>query len=261
MFLMMLERGMRVDEAVWFDTGWEFPAMSAHIDRVEAETGVAVTRLRPSLPFEYWMFDHVRTKGEHVGEAGYGWARMGSRWCTKLKTAAIDRHVKAMAGRRMVVQYVGIAADESHRAKGKRYPLVQWGVTEAEALAYCRARGYDWGGLYDRFDRVSCWCCPLQRLSDLRELRRGFPELWERLADMDARAWNDFRIDCPVERLERRFAFEDCQATVLGYIEEREAVERRANDGGGGSGACIASERQGEQGRRETAPTVLSIKE
>lgn len=50
----------------------------------------------------------------------------------------------------------------------------------------------------------------------------------------------------PVEQLERRFAFEDCQTTVLGYIAEREAMERRANDGGYGSGACIASERQGD---------------
>ncbi|CBL04519.1 phosphoadenosine phosphosulfate reductase family protein [Gordonibacter pamelaeae] len=246
MLIMMLERGMPVDEVVWFDTGWEFPAMVGHIGKVEAETGVPVTRLRPDLPFNYWMFDHVRMKGARAGEAGYGWARMGSRWCTKIKTSAIDRHVKAMAGRRRVVQYVGIAADEAHRAKGKRYPLVEWGVTEAEALAYCRARGYDWGGLYDRFDRVSCWCCPLQRLSDLRELRRSFPDLWELLRDMDARAWNDFRIDCTVEQLERRFAFEDCQTTVLGYIAEREAMERRANDGGYGSGACIASERQGD---------------
>lgn len=160
MLIMMLERGMPVDEVVWFDTGWEFPAMVGHIGKVEAETGVPVTRLRPDLPFNYWMFDHVRMKGARAGEAGYGWARMGSRWCTKIKTSAIDRHVKAMAGRRRVVQYVGIAADEAHRAKGKRYPLVEWGVTEAEALAYCRARGYDWGGLYDRFDRVSCWCAP-----------------------------------------------------------------------------------------------------
>ena len=71
-------------------------------------------------------------------------------------------------------------------------------------------------------------------------------DLWELLRDMDARAWNDFRIDCTVEQLERRFAFEDCQTTVLGYIAEREAMERRANDGGYGSGACIASERQGD---------------
>lgn len=70
--IMMLERGMPVDEVVWFDTGWEFPAMVGHIGKVEAETGVPVTRLRPDLPFNYWMFDHVRMKGARAGEAGYG---------------------------------------------------------------------------------------------------------------------------------------------------------------------------------------------
>lgn len=224
MLIMMLERGMPVDEVVWFDTGWEFPAMVGHIGKVEAETGVPVTRLRPDLPFNYWMFDHVRMKGARAGEAGYGWARMGSRWCTKIKTSAIDRHVKAMAGRRRVVQYVGIAADEAHRAKGKRYPLVEWGVTEAEALAYCRARGYDWGGLYDRFDRVSCWCCPLQRLSDLRELRRSFPDLWELLRGMDAR----------LERLPHRLHGRAARATVRlrGLPDHRPRLHRRARSNG-----------------------------
>ena len=50
MLIMMLERGLPVDEVVWFDTGWEFPAMVGHIGKVEAETGVPGTRLRPDLP-------------------------------------------------------------------------------------------------------------------------------------------------------------------------------------------------------------------
>lgn len=38
MLLMMLERGMRVDEVVSADTGMEFPAMDKHLRRVEEYT-------------------------------------------------------------------------------------------------------------------------------------------------------------------------------------------------------------------------------
>ena len=36
---------------------------------------------------------------------------------------------------------------------------------------YCYDHGFDWDGLYEIFRRVSCWCCPLQSLSELRKRR------------------------------------------------------------------------------------------
>ena len=219
MLLMMLERGMQVDEVVCADTGMEFPAMAAHLRRVEEYTGIPITYLRAEFGFEHLMFDHVRTKGKHVGVAGYGWARPNARWCTsKLKTDLIDRHFRTISKTREVVHYVGIAADETRRVKDKRYPLVEWGVTEAEALAYCYAHGFDWGGLYETFARVSCWCCPLQPLAELRKLRHEFPELWVQLRDMDARAWNTFRRDYSAEQLEHRFAQEDAQTSIFDEV-------------------------------------------
>ena len=81
-------------------------------------------------------------------------------------------------------------------------------MTEADCLAYCEARGFDWGGLYDLFRRVSCWCCPLQPLSELCTLRKHFPELWKKLRHMDAHTWRQFRADYSGEQLEQRFALE-----------------------------------------------------
>lgn len=39
------------------------------------------------------------------------------------------------------MHYVGIAADEPNRIKGEQYPLVDQGITEAEALRICYDRG------------------------------------------------------------------------------------------------------------------------
>ena len=73
----------------------------------------------------------------------------------------------------------------------------------------CALPIYDWGGLYRLFDRVSCWCCPLQGLEELRTLRREFPELWERLLEWEAQTWRNFRKDFSVQELEIRFRFEE----------------------------------------------------
>ncbi|MBQ9784271.1 MAG: phosphoadenosine phosphosulfate reductase family protein [Clostridia bacterium] len=215
MLLMMHERGMRIDEVVFADTGMDFPQMHDHIARIERTVGMPVTVVRHELGFEHMMLDHVLAKGKRQGERGYGWPRPNARWCTsKLKTDLIAAYFAELRKTRDVVQYVGIAADEAHRVKGERYPLVEWGVTEAEALRYCYERGFDWGGLYGMFNRVSCWCCPLQGIPELRTLRRNFPDLWEKLLEMDERSFNTFRIDYSARQLEERFAAEDRQLTI-----------------------------------------------
>ena len=99
--------------------------------------------------------------------------------------------------------------------KNTVHPLFDWGITEKQALQYCYDRGFDWGGLYEHFRRVSCWCCPLQRLSELRTLRKYYPELWQELIDMDSRVEYKFKPNYSVEELERRFASEDLQQKLF----------------------------------------------
>lgn len=90
-----------------------------------------------------------------------------------------------------------------------RLPLVEWGMTEADCLQYCYDREYDWDGLYTKMKRVSCWCCPLQFLPELRALYREFPDLWAQLRRWDDMTWRPFRADYSVKELEQRFDFED----------------------------------------------------
>ena len=222
MVLRLLEEGAPLDEIVFFDTGWEFPAMYEHIARFEAYTGRTVTRLHPRRPFTYWMLERpiVARKGERKGRVhriGNGWPSPMRRWCTREKVAIIDKHCKN------AVRYIGIAADEVQRVESanlmsakfeRRYPLFDWDMDEAAALAYCYERGFDWGGLYEHFRRVSCFCCPLQRIGELKTVRRHYPDLWAKMLEWDERmgAHNrGFRGYDKVHDLERRFALEDTQ--------------------------------------------------
>ena len=203
MLLRMLELGMPVDEIIFCDTTVEFPQMYEHLDKVEQYIGRRITRLRAEHDYPYMLLEHRKKNGTQ----GYSFPDFRSRWCTAyFKRDMINRHLKNIAN---VIQYVGIAADEPKRIKDKCYPLADWGWTEADCLKYCYDKGFDWGGLYEVFPRVSCWCCPLKSLNELRQLRHNFPDLWATLLNWQHKTWRKFRADYSVDELEEKFAKED----------------------------------------------------
>ena len=212
MLLRMLEEGMPVDRILFCDTGMEFPGMYEHIDKLEKYIGFPIERLKAPYTFMYLFSEHnpKRKNEELAGLKGFSWPGPLSRWCTsRMKTDIIDAYIRKLEKQYTVEQYIGIAADEPQRIKNFHYPLVDWGMTEADCLKYCQDCGFDWNGLYEIFSRVSCWCCPLQSLEELRKLRKHFPDLWNRLREMDDSTWRTFRADYSVRQLEQRFDFEE----------------------------------------------------
>lgn len=98
-----------------------------------------------------------------------------------------------------------------------RFPLIRWGITEGKALEICYRHGFDWGGLYENFKRVSCFCCPLQGIKALKILFQRYPKLWERMLKMDRsistnRGFRDYET---VEDLNRRFIKEIVKNLLL----------------------------------------------
>ena len=210
----LIEKGCPIDAIIFFDTGWEFPAMLKHIDLVEEKTGLKITRVHPKKSFDHWLrkAEIVARKGPMKGKVhriGNGWPSPLRRWCSRQKINAIDNAIKELMP---VSVYIGIAADEPTRVntKGKYtklYPLVEWGKTEQDCLDYCKELGYTWDGLYDVFQRVSCFCCPLQRIGELRALRKYYPELWAKMLEWDETMPSNegFRGYATVRDLEERF--------------------------------------------------------
>ena len=211
MLLHMLELGMQVDEIIFCDTSVEFPAMYDHVDKVEKYIGRPITRLKNDKSFEYYLLYHeYKPRPSNRRTQGYSFPSSLYRWCTsKLKTDILTKKKKSLEKNYNVIYHVGIAADEIHRIKDLNYPLIDWGWTEADCLKYCYDKGFDWGGLYKLFRRVSCWCCPLKSLSELRQLRKHFPDLWSQLLDWQHKTWRKFRRDYSVDDLEFKFAKED----------------------------------------------------
>ena len=224
MVLHMLELNYPLDEVIFCDTTMDFPGMLRHVEKIKKvveDAGVKFTTLRSEHDFEYYLTAievPSRSKNSnYLGVLGYGWPSHKNRWCTNnLKLSLIKSYFKDMREAYDVIQYVGIAADEDYRLErknnqqaGLRYPLRDWNWTEAEAMAYCREKGYDWEGLYDIFHRVSCWLCPLQLYGNLRNLRKYFPDLWQELLRLDARQWRSFAHGYHISDFDQRFALED----------------------------------------------------
>ena len=184
MLLRLLEEKRPVDLILFCDTGLEFPQMYEHLAHLEAYIGRPIIRLKAEHDFEYYFLHYTPKRKNPALEqySGMSWAGPRNRWCTGiLKTRVVDAYLKELRKDYTVIEYVGIAADEPKRIKDKTYPLAEWGMTEKDCLAYCYEQGFDWGGLYEIFHRVSCWCCPLQSLDELRKLHRYFPDLWRQL--------------------------------------------------------------------------------
>jgi len=230
MLHMMIERGEKIHSVVFFDTGWEFPSMYDHIKLIEQKTGLKVWVLHPRLPFDYLMH-HKPVKSRTVLETeleqikierkriGWGWPSPMRRWCTREKVSQIEHFSKDIENG---VQVIGFAADEAHRAKDntktvKRYPLIEYDITEKQALKYCFDLGYTWGGLYEHYSRVSCYCCPLQKIGDLRKLRKFYPDLWAEMLKKDKLQPDyvpGFKDDKSVHHFEKRFAMEEKQMEI-----------------------------------------------
>ena len=133
MTLLMVERGLPIDVAIYADTGMEFPEMEAHIAKLDdylfRERGIRITMLKSPHSFEWYMFEESKQKPKTlenraklgVPPYGNGWPGMTVRWCTgQLKTHLIHRELARLKGEKTVIQYIGIAADEAWRCKEYR---------------------------------------------------------------------------------------------------------------------------------------------
>lgn len=210
MLLKMIKNNIKIDEIIFCDTGMEFQEMYDHIEKVQEMIQIPITVLKSEKSFEYWMFEHIKTKGKNKGQKGYSWPDFRNRWCTQaLKKQVVSKYLKQYKNVE-VIEYHGIALDEKERAnknkeKKVKYPLIEWKMTEKDCLEYCYSKGLDWGGLYRKLGRVSCWCCPLKSLKELEVIYNEYPNYWQKLKEWDSKTYRQFRSDYSIEELENRF--------------------------------------------------------
>ena len=156
MVLLLLAKKYPLDEVIFFDTGMEFQAIYNNRDKLSdilSSNNIKFSVLKDKKSFEYNAFQREVHKKDGTIVYGYDWCGESRRWATTAKLSTINRHYKDNYGDEVVVEYIGVAADESERIEKHRlkrtksvklYPLVEWGMTERDCLNYCYKHGWNW---------------------------------------------------------------------------------------------------------------------
>lgn len=200
--ILIKKNQLPLDEILYADVGsWMWHGVDEHLQKVENYMDMPITKLDISGKLE-------------EGFKKWGFPSPLIRWCTGIKRDMLNKYLSKYNGK-SITQYVGIAADELNRTGNKRYkkgyvkyPLIEYGITEAMALKLSYQEGFDFGGVYEHRSRFNCWCCPLQRLDELRVLFKYYPEYWEKLREMQWISPNDFRQGMTIMGLSHRFWME-----------------------------------------------------
>lgn len=213
MLLKMIELKYKIDEIKYFFPGtWEWEEIANHIYKLQDYIGKKISILHPQKDFDFLFAKRELTKGPRTGQKGYGWPSWINRWCTGEKIKALQKNIDP----KNTILYVGLSTDTAHRQKHfikhktiAKFPLISWGYDNKKSLQYCLKKGFDWDGLYNRFQNTHCWCCPFQTIDSLRTLRKYYPGKWRILNQMDHRSSRSFKTENKtVGSFDRRFARE-----------------------------------------------------
>lgn len=237
MVLRLIEEGWPLTHVIFFDTGMEFSCIYDVLEEVKRRLpkNVSLVVLKPPRPFLEEML--LKPVNRHDGTVGYGcdWCGGKCRWMTGYKVKGINDFLKSLDG--PYIQYVGIAADEAHRAKeeqNKVYPLIDWGMTEQECLDYCYSKGINWlengVNLYKgvsglKLFRVSCFCCSNKRYMEIYFMYKYLPQYFSRLKALQSRIARPFYHGRTVFELEEEFKDLDRQPRQMSMFEFFELQE------------------------------------
>ena len=178
--ILLVNEGWR-GPIVFADTGCEWPETYCYLSYFEggwlAPRGLSVT----TLGGEWRPGKRARELSLIEYAEWYAYVPLaGIRWCTRTyKADPMARYAQANG---IETQFLGIAADESHRQPLRSRPLVDRNITRQGCIDIIVAEGLDVP------QKSGCYICPFQRDNQWRELWRLHPDLFDRAARLEEAA-------------------------------------------------------------------------
>ena len=208
---LMLERGdvlpgaERPDVAIFADTGAEPRHVYETIEwlRERVSYPVLVERAQGDLERDVrdqlagvsnWRHKSPRPDQCDLPVFGVRGGMVQRQCTTAYKVDVIKRGICGFYGKPAtafrageVVQYIGISWDEAIRMKDSRVQYIRnsWPLVDGR---WTRSGCWEW--LEEEYPghpagRSACYFCPFHSVGEWRELKRRYPELWERSLDLD----------------------------------------------------------------------------
>lgn len=195
LMILLREKGIEF-EAVFADTGGEWPETYEHIDWLQAH-GWPVTILTPEIQGVVGL--HAYCVKYRIIPVRW------QRWCTsKFKVRPLQAYAEKGG-----TMYLGIDYGEAHRRKpsgqmGLKYefPLVDWGIDRQGCIEIIEAMDMPVP------PKSGCYFCPFQRASQFRLLRDEYPELYCKARELEELAiarrakegkWPIYLMDKPLD--------------------------------------------------------------
>jgi len=181
-------------EAVFLDTGIEFPQTVEYVERVSRYFNIKITTVKSKDRF--W-------KGvEYFGPPGRDY-----RWCCKLvKTGPITKYyVKEYPNGALTIIGQRKYESSTRRHAGKLWrnpwtpkqisfsPIQEW--SSLEIWAYIMYKGLPINELYVKgFYRIGCYLCPAGEVGDWEKIKEEYPEGFERWINVLRKYFTDEEI-------------------------------------------------------------------
>lgn len=171
------------------------------------QMGINVDIVRADTDYMYW-FNHI-PNGKYKGKKeGFLIGRM-CKLNSMCKVKPIKQYCKQFTDYELV-QYVGIAIDESERLKrlrgGKISLLAKYSYTEQMAMELCRKYNLV-SPIYKTGTRSGCWFCPNSKIKLFAELKNNHPNLWQEIVELsksDNLISQEFKYGMTFQELERK---------------------------------------------------------
>ena len=161
---------------------------------IKERYGIEVEHITAPKSYEETFYT-IRKSGKFVGKI-YGFPMVKAPWCnSRLKI----KQLSVFGKDENITQYLGICADEPKRIERldgtNQIPLpAQLGYTEK--MCYELAKSLDLlSPIYESATRGGCWFCHNQPVSELRFLRRNYPDYWLLMLKWDRESPVAFRPD------------------------------------------------------------------
>ncbi|MEF2644555.1 MAG: hypothetical protein U0N32_00350 [Oscillospiraceae bacterium] len=169
--------------------------------------GIEVEHISSEVSYEEQFYKRRFNKKKEI-DCIYGFPCIRGAWCNdRLKTGLLNKINKGN------ICYIGIASDEPNRFHNltdeKISPLVEAGWAEDMCREWCIKNDL-LSPIYTTATRGGCWFCHNQSISQLRLLRKNYPELWRLLLKWDTDSPVSFKPDGhTVHDFDIRFRIED----------------------------------------------------
>lgn len=169
--------------------------------------GIEVEHISSEVSYEEQFYKRRFNKKKEI-DCIYGFPCIRGAWCNdRLKTGLLNKINKGN------ICYIGIASDEPnrfHNLTGEKIsPLVEAGWAEDMCREWCIKNDL-LSPIYTTATRGGCWFCHNQSISQLRLLRKNYPELWRLLLKWDTDSPVSFKPDGhTVHDFDLRFRIED----------------------------------------------------